>query len=84
MSTKPLSNPINRQHTMPIYIYESIPNTCCEEPAHYEIEQEANDTPLSHHPETKEPIERVVIGGRALVKADGDGKFCCCGPGECC
>ena len=69
---------------MPTYIYETIPKTCCEEPAHYEIEQDADAAPLSHHPETKEPIKRVVIGGQALVKEDGAGGSCCCKPGECC
>ena len=47
-----------------------------------QIEQAADDAPLTQHPETKEPIKRVVIGGQELVKADGGS--CCCGPGECC
>jgi predicted nucleic acid-binding Zn ribbon protein len=67
---------------MPTYIYETIPESCCQEPEHYEIEQAADDAPLTQHPATKEPIKRVVIGGQELVKADGGS--CCCGPGECC
>ena len=69
---------------MPAFIYESVPESCCQEPEHYEIEQEADAAPLTHHPETNLPIKRVVIGGQALVKADGAGGSCCCKPGECC
>ena len=69
---------------MPTFIYESVPESCCQEPEHYEIEQEADAVPLTHHPETNVPIKRVVIGGQALVKAGGEGKSCCCGSGECC
>ena len=69
---------------MPTFIYESIPESCCQEPGHYEIEQGADAAPLAHHPETNTPIRRVVIGGQALVKTDGEGGSCCCEPGECC
>ena len=67
---------------MPTFIYESVPESCCQEPEHYEIEQAADAAPLTRHPETKEPIKRVVIGGQELVKADGGS--CCCGSGGCC
>lgn len=69
---------------MPTYIYESLPDSCCQEPEHYEIEQEADAAPLIQHPETNMPIKRVVIGGQELVKADGEGGSCGCGPGKCC
>ena len=69
---------------MPTYIYESIPESCCQDPEHYEIDQSADDAPLTQHPESNVPIKRVVIGGQALVKEDGEGGSCCCGPGECC
>jgi predicted nucleic acid-binding Zn ribbon protein len=65
---------------MPTYIYESAPESCCQEPEHFEIEQEADAAPLTEHPETNAPIRRVVIGGQELVK----GGSCCCGPGGCC
>jgi predicted nucleic acid-binding Zn ribbon protein len=68
---------------MPTYIYETIPESCCQEPEHYEIEQAADEAPLTQHPETNVPIQRVVIGGQALVK-DDEGGSCGCGPGECC
>ena len=65
---------------MPTYIYESLPESCCQEPEHFEIEQAADAAPLTQHPETKAPIKRVVIGGQELVK----GNSCCGGGGECC
>lgn len=68
---------------MPTYIYESVPESCCQEPEHYEIEQDGDAPPLTEHPETKVPIKRVVIGGRELVKDDSGGS-CGCGTGECC
>lgn len=66
---------------MKTYIYETIPQGCCEEPKHYEIEQEEGAAPLANHPETGEPIKRVIIGGVDLVK---DADDCCCGDSGCC
>lgn len=65
---------------MKTYIYESIPAKCCEEPKHYEIEQEADAAPLTTHPQTGEAIRRVLIDGKELT---GDGG-CCCGESGCC
>jgi len=66
---------------MKTYVYETIPQGCCEEPRHYEIEQEDSASPLTQHPETGEPIRRVVLGGVELVKESGS---CGCGPEGCC
>ncbi|MEP6670340.1 MAG: zinc ribbon domain-containing protein [Chthoniobacter sp.] len=73
---------------MPTYLYETIPASCCEEPKHYEIQQGTTDALLTHHPETGEPIKRVVLGGYGAAKADepsasADGG-CGCGPSGCC
>jgi predicted nucleic acid-binding Zn ribbon protein len=67
---------------MPTYIYETIPESCCEDPKHYEIEQGENDQPLTCHPETGEAIKRVVLGGEELIKVE-DGDSCCSGSGCC-
>ena len=67
---------------MPIYIYETIPGSCCADPKHYEIEQSENDAPLTRHPETGEAIKRVVLGGQELIKEDGGGS--CCSGSACC
>jgi predicted nucleic acid-binding Zn ribbon protein len=73
---------------MPTYIYESIPESCCDDPKHYEIDQSEHDAPLSHHPETGESIKRVLIGDTALVKQEedkqGEEGDSCCGSSGCC
>ena len=68
---------------MPTYIYETIHESCCADPKHYEIEQCENDEPLTRHPETGEVIKRVVLGGVELVKKDEDGGSCCGSEGCC-
>jgi hypothetical protein len=69
-----------------IYIYETISSSCCGEQKHYEIEQPTDAAPLTHHPETKEPIRRVVVGGVELKKSPNstEGNSCGCGPSGCC
>ena len=67
---------------MPTHIYETIPESCCAEPKHYEIEQNENDPPLTKHPQTGETIQRVVLGGQVLVKQE-EGDSCCSGT-NCC
>jgi len=67
---------------MPIYIYETIPESCCADPKHYEINQSETDAPLTRHPETGETIKRVLLGGKELIKKV-DGDSCCSGSGCC-
>ncbi|MDH5675835.1 MAG: hypothetical protein OEZ06_27165 [Myxococcales bacterium] len=52
---------------MPVYVYETLPEKG--RPAvTFEIEQRMSDAALTHHPETGEPIKRVLattfIGGK--------------------
>lgn len=67
---------------MPTYIYETIPESCCADPKHYEINQGETDAPLTHHPETGEAIKRVLLGGKELIKQD-ESDSCCSGTGCC-
>jgi predicted nucleic acid-binding Zn ribbon protein len=69
---------------MPTYIYETIPESCCAEAKHYEIEQNEQDAPLTRHPETGETIKRVLLGGKELIKKEEPGGSCGCGAGGCC
>lgn len=73
---------------MPIYLYETVPSSCCEEPKHYEIQQSMNDAPLTHHPETGEPIKRIILGGYGVTTSEAGNKpsegDCGCGPSGCC
>jgi predicted nucleic acid-binding Zn ribbon protein len=73
---------------MPTYLYETIPASCCEEPKHYEIQQSMNDAPLTHHPETGEPLKRIILGGYGVMtpgkSVETGGGSCGCGPSGCC
>lgn len=48
---------------MATYIYETIPDHEDEQPAQFEIQQSMKDDPLTHHPETGQPVKRVITGG---------------------
>jgi hypothetical protein len=48
---------------MPIYIYESIPQSPGEEPCYVEFEQHMTDEPFTTHPETGVPLRRIFRGG---------------------
>ena len=52
---------------MPTYVYETIPAAPDGEVRRYEIRQSMKDAPLTKHPETGEPIRRVVMGGLGLI-----------------
>ena len=73
---------------MPTYLYETIPSSSGDEPKHYEIQQSMNDAPLTRHPDTGEPIKRVILGGYGVATPGKAGKpaggGCGCGPSGCC
>ncbi len=70
------------------YLYEAIPSREGEEVKRYEIQQSMHDLALSVHPETGEPIRRVILGGWGLItgkstaSSSGGGK--CTPGGGCC
>ena len=73
------------------YLYETIPAREGEKVKQYEIKQSASEAPLTKHPETGEPLRRVILGGWGLVtsKASSSGGSpskggCGCGPSGCC
>jgi predicted nucleic acid-binding Zn ribbon protein len=73
------------------YLYETIPAQPGDEVRRYEIKQSIHDQALTHHPETGEPIRRVIIGGWGLPSLKSGGasssnsnSSCGCGPGGCC
>jgi predicted nucleic acid-binding Zn ribbon protein len=74
---------------MTTYLYETLPASPDEEPRHYEIKQSMKDDALTHHPETGEPIRRVILGGFGLAKKAGESGpsssgSCGCGQSGCC
>jgi len=50
---------------MPTYIYETVPtNGAAEE--RFEIVQRMTDDPLRVHPETGDPVRRIITGGQGV------------------
>ena len=76
---------------MTTYVYETIPAKAGEKAKIYEIRQSMGEAPLTVHPETGEPIRRVILGGFGVLssasgaKSAGGGEYSgACGPGCCC
>jgi predicted nucleic acid-binding Zn ribbon protein len=53
---------------MPTYIYETIPKTPGAEPIRFEWQQSMKDAPLTKHPETGEPVRRVIASAFKVVE----------------
>jgi predicted nucleic acid-binding Zn ribbon protein len=72
---------------MPTYIYETIPEQKGEEPKRYEIKQSIKDAALVKHPQTGEPIKRIIAGGVSVLTSSPGGHAhtpsCGCGAGGC-
>jgi hypothetical protein len=70
------------------YVYETIPPSRGDKPLYYEIKQNMNDQPLMNHPDTGEPIRRVVLGGfgtlSSRVPVGSTSDEGCCGGSSCC
>ena len=75
---------------MTTYVYETIPSKTGRKPRYFEIKQSMKDAPLTQHPETGDPVRRVVLGGFGVLKSGGKTKSapagggCGCGRGGCC
>lgn len=71
---------------MTTYVYETIPAKAGEKSRYHEIKHSMNDAPLTRHPETGEPIRRVVLGGFGVLSSGKTGNApaspgnSCCGP----
>lgn len=51
---------------MPTYIYESMPPDG-RTPERFEVFQRMTDTPLTEHPQTGDPVRRIVTGGMGIM-----------------
>ena len=76
---------------MPTYIYETIETKKGAKPKRYEIRHSIKDAPLTKHPETGEPVRRVLADTVSVLTSAG-GKpsgghvhtgGCGCGAGGC-
>lgn len=52
---------------MATYVYETIPRQPGETPKQFEVVQSMKDAPLKQHPDTGEPVRRVISGGYGLM-----------------
>ncbi len=69
---------------MTTYVYETIPNDEKTEPKLFEIQQNMEEPALTKHPETGEPIRRVILGGYGTLNKSDRAAEEDCGPGCCC
>jgi predicted nucleic acid-binding Zn ribbon protein len=58
---------------MAVYVYETIPGREGESVRTYEIRQSMKDEALTKHPETGEPIRRVITGGLGIMTSTKSG-----------
>lgn len=58
---------------MATYVYEIIPQKEGEEARRFEWKQSMKEAALTHHPETGEPVRRVIVGGAGLMGVGGGG-----------
>lgn len=52
---------------MATYVYETISRQDGETPRRFEVVQGMKDAPLSRHPDTGEPVRRVISGGFGIM-----------------
>lgn len=52
---------------MATYVYETIPSIEGETPKRFEVKQSMKEAPLTRHPDTGEPVRRVITGGAGLM-----------------
>jgi predicted nucleic acid-binding Zn ribbon protein len=56
---------------MATYVYETIPRHPDELPVRIEVVQSMKDRPLKRHPQTGEPVRRVISGGFGFMGVGG-------------
>ena len=56
---------------MATYVYETIPPRDDEAPRRFEVVQSMKDAPLTRHPDTGEPVRRVISGGFGIMEKAG-------------
>jgi predicted nucleic acid-binding Zn ribbon protein len=52
---------------MTTYVYETIPAQPGQKPRRFEVQQSMRDAALTQHPETGEPVRRVIAGGYGFI-----------------
>ncbi len=52
---------------MPTYVYETIPQSEADKPTQFEVWQRMAEEPLTKHPETGQPVRRLISGGLSMM-----------------
>ncbi len=56
---------------MPTYIYETIPQFEGDLPKRFELKQSMKDSALTQHPDSGQPVRRVIVGGTGVMGGSG-------------
>jgi predicted nucleic acid-binding Zn ribbon protein len=64
---------------MTTYVYETIPKQTGKPPQRFEVRQAMSDAPLKKHPETGEPVRRVIAGGYGFIAQKSSPPIAPCG-----
>ncbi len=66
---------------MPTYVYETLPKKEGAKSRRFEVKQSMHDAPLARHPETGEPVRRVIAGGIGIITSHSapPAREGCCG-----
>ena len=60
---------------MPTYVYETIPEKDDQQPTQFEVVQKMTDDALTQHPDTGEPVRRIISGGISLPVSSKGGDW---------
>ena len=58
---------------MPTYTYETIPQFEGDLPKRFELKQSMKDAALTQHPDSGQPVRRVITGGTGFMGVSGGG-----------
>jgi len=61
---------------MPIYVYETVPEKADQKATQFEVVQRMTDEALTNHPDTGEPVRRIISGGISLPVSSKGGDCC--------
>ena len=67
---------------MTTYVYETVPQKPNETPRRFEVRQSMRDAALTKHPDTGEPVRRVIAGGYGIIAQKAAPPSHSCG-GQC-
>ena len=70
--------PLPGDSTMPVYVYQTIPQSDADFPLTFELRQSMAEPCLTAHPDTGVPVRRVLSGGLATFTGGTTGA----GPGK--